>query len=294
MRTTLRNATAALLLLAAAPLSAGFVLKQTAKSEGEGGMSHTTRISIDTGGAKIEFLDSNNPLMPAGSYMLMQPDNDAMILVNPEKKTWSEFDLQAMTQAMSGMMAGMNSGQEGGGGEREFSKPVVEKLLEEAGETILGHPTKHFRYHLKWSMTMSMAPGMALITENDSIEDTWVATDLKIDPKIARSFQGFGAAMEIPKELKEIVEAQKQLFEGVPLRRVQNGTTKFTGTGMMAMMAKSMAKHGDKPTKTTFEVVELSEEKVPASVFEVPAGYTETEMMSPDMKMPDMNRRGSN
>ena len=293
MRTSFRIAFAAALLLAAAPLSAGFVMKQTMKSDGEGAMSQTSRFSIDTGGAKIEFLDSNNPLMPAGSYMLMQPDNDAMILVNPEKRTYSEFDLAAMTQAMTGMMAGMNSGQEGGGGEREFSKPVVEKLLEEAGEPMLGHPTTHYRYHLKWSMTMTMAPGMALISENDSIEDTWVATDVKVDPKIARAFQGFGAGMTMPKELEAIAAAQKQVFEGVPMRRIQKGTMKFTGTGMMAMMAKQMAKHGDKPTTTTFEVVEFSEEKIPASVFSIPAGYTETEMMSPDMKMPDMNRRSN-
>lgn len=294
MRTTFRSAFAALLLLAAAPLSAGFVLKQTAKSEGEGGMNQTTRVSIDTGGAKIEFLDSSNPLIPAGAYMLIQPDNDAMILVNPEKKTYSEFDLAAMTQAMSGMMGGMHGGEQGGG-EREYTKPVVEKLLEEAGEPILGRPTKHYRYHLKWSMSMSMAPGMALVTENDSIEDTWVTTDIRIDPKMAKNFQGgFSGGMTVPKELEEIVAAQKQMYEGIPLRRIQKGTTKFTGTGMMAMMAKQMAKHGDKPTTTTFEVVELSEEKVPASAFSIPAGYTETEMMSPDMKMPDMNRRGNN
>jgi hypothetical protein len=193
---------------------------------------------------------------------------------------------------MSGMMGGAPGGPgQPGGGEREFSKPVVEKLLEEPGEPILGRPTKHVRYHLKWSMTMTMAPGMAMIMENDSVEDSWIATDLQIDPKIARNFQSFGAGLAMPKELEEIVAAQKETMQGVPLRRIQKGTMKMTGTGMMAMMAKQMSKHGDKPVTTTFEVVELSEESVPASTFSVPAGYTETEMMAPGMKMPDMNRR---
>ena len=60
---------------------------------------------------------------------------------------------------------------------------------------------------------------------------------------------------------------------------------------MAKMMAKSMAKQNDaEPTKTTFEVTELSEEKVPAAAFSIPPGYTETELMAPGMKMPDMNR----
>jgi hypothetical protein len=60
---------------------------------------------------------------------------------------------------------------------------------------------------------------------------------------------------------------------------------------MAAMMARSMGGGDDKPTTTTMEVTELSEEKVPAAVFAIPAGYTETELMAPNMKMPDMNRQ---
>jgi hypothetical protein len=245
------------------------------------------RMSADTGGAKIELLNSNNPMMPAGSYLLLRPDDDAMLLVNPEKKTYSEFDLAALSQAMSGLMGG-------GGGDAprpEFSEPVVEKLVEEAGEPILGRPTKHFRYHLKWSMTMTMAPGMAMIIENDSIEDSWVTTDLKLDPKIARNFENMGAGMALPKDLEKVVAAQKEVMQGgLPLKRVVKGTTRTTGTGLMAAMASRMAGNQG-PTTTTFEVVELSEEKIPAAVFAIPAGYTETEMMSPAMKMPDMNRQ---
>jgi hypothetical protein len=287
-----RSWTAAVCLVAfaVAPASAGLVFKQTMKTEGESGMSQTARVWFDTGGVKMEFLDSDNPMMPAGSYLLMQPDSDVLILVNPEKKTFAEFDLAALTQAVGSMMAGMGAGDPSASGQREQSKPVVEKLLEEEGETILGRPTKHYRYRFQWSTTMTMAPGMAMIIENDSIEDTWVATDLELDPKLARSFEGFAAGLSLPKDVKEIIAAQKQMLHGVPLRRIQKGTTKITGTGMMAMMAKQASKHGSGPTTTTIEVVELSEEKVPASTFAVPAGYTETEMIAPGMKMPDMNR----
>ena len=59
---------------------------------------------------------------------------------------------------------------------------------------------------------------------------------------------------------------------------------------MARMMAKSAAKQeAEGPQTTTFEVTELSEQTVPASVFAIPPGYTETELMAPGMQMPNMN-----
>lgn len=279
----------ALALFGTGAASAGLMFKQVSKGGGEKGFDMATRVSIDTGGAKFEFLDSSNPMMPAGSYMLMRPDDDSIYLVNPEKKTYAAFDMGAMMQSMTAMM--QPPGGQGGEGapKTEASKPIVEKLLEEDGGTILGRPTKHFRYHLKWTMTMTVAPGMAMITDNDQIQDSWVA-DIPIDPKIARNFENLGAGLALPDDMKELAEAQKETMKGLPLKRVTVNKTHVTGTGMMAAMAKMMAKDGDKPTTTTFEVVELSEAKIPASEFAIPKGYTETEMMSPGMKMPDMNK----
>ena len=80
------------------------------------------------------------------------------------------------------------------------------------------------------------------------------------------------------------------------LADAMKGADVFAGVSVKGVvtkdMAKSMAKQNDdKPTTTGYEVTELSEEKVPASTFAIPAGYTETEMMAPGMKMPDMNRQ---
>lgn len=292
-RSTFAFRTFALLGLAtlvATAASAGLVFKQVARTEGgQGGFNQTTRVSLDTGGAKVEFLDSNNPLMPAGSYMLIRPDDDAMILVDPAKKTYASFDVGALMQSMSAMM-NPAGGPGGEGMKPEASKPVIEKLLEEDGGTILGRKTKHFRYRMQWTMTMTLAPGMAMVMENDQLEDTWVA-DLQIDPKIARNFENMSAGMSLPKEFQELAAAQREMTKGLPLKRTTVTKTNVTGTGMMAAAAKMMAKDSSKPSTMTFEVVELAEEKVPASVFAIPAGYTETEMMSPGMKMPDMNRR---
>jgi hypothetical protein len=284
MRSVVR--TAVLALAFAAPASAGLTFKQVVSSSGEHGMNQTVRVSFDTGGARIEFLDSGNPMLPVGGYILMRPDDDAMILVNPKEKTYASFDLAALMGAMRPLMGGAEGGQPM---IRSGGKPTIEKLLEEDGGAILGRPTKHVRYHTVTSVVMEIAPGMAMTTETDATEDTWVA-EMPLDKKVLRALSSFGGAA-IPEELADLVEAQKELNKGLPMKRVVKSTTRTTGTGLMAMMAKQANAAGDKPTTTTFEIVELLEEKVPASAFAIPAGYTETEILSPGMKMPDMNRR---
>ena len=271
------------------PASAGLVFTQETTAEGETAkyLNMTIRTWIDAGGAKMEFLSSGNPLMAAGSYMLIQPDADAMLLVNPKEKTYTSLDFSQLMGSMSQM-----TGSESGGGERKVADPIVEKLLEEDGGTILGRPTRHFRWRTQYTVRIAAGMGIEMETATDQTEDVWVA-DIKIDPKIMRSFEGMGAGAALPAELQKIVDAAKQTQTGFPLKRivVATGKTTTTGSGMMAkMMAKSMAKQGgDKPTTTIYQVTELSEEKVPASTFAIPAGYPETEMMAPGMKMPNMN-----
>jgi len=288
---TLSTLACVLALALTGPAAAGLVFTQETIAEGEAAkvLNMTMRTWIDTGGAKMEFLSSGNPLMAAGSYMLIQPDADAMLLVNPKDKTYTSLDFSQLLGSMSQMTGG-----ESGGGKRKVADPIVEKLLEEDGGTILGRPTRHFRWRTRYTTRIAAGMGLEMETATDQTEDVWVA-DLKIDPKILRSFEGMGAGVALPEELQKVVDAAKQTQKGFPLKRIVVATSKTTttGTGMMAkMMAKSLKNQdGEKPTNTTYVVTELSEEKVPASMFSIPAGYTETEMMAPGMKMPDMNQQ---
>ncbi len=264
-----------LALCLAVPAVAGIVFTQEIRGEGEAAefQNMTMRTSIDTGGAKMEILASGNPMMGAGSYILIQPDADAMLLVNPKEKTYASLDIGAMMGSMSQMMGGSDPNAQQGGVPRKVADPIVEKLLEEDGGTILGRPTRHFRWRTRYTMTMSPGMGMDMAIATDQTEDVWVA-DLAIDPKLMRSFEGMGAGAALPADLQKIVDAAKQTQTGFPLKRIVVATSKteMTGSGMMAkMMAKSMAKqNSDKPTTTTFEVTELAEERVPASVFAIP------------------------
>lgn len=268
----------------AAPASAGLVFTQEIKGEGEAAkfQNMTMRSWIDTGGAKMEFVSSANPMMGAGTYLLIQQDADAMLLVNPKEKTYASFDVGQMMGSMGQMMGGQE------GIKMSFSDPIVEKLVEEDGGVLLGRPTRHFRWRTRYTMTMAMPMGMSMVMATDQTQDIWVA-DIALDARIMRSFENIGAGASLPPEFQKLVEAAKQQQRGFPLKMVTVSSTKSTGTGMMAKM---MARSGsEEPSTSTMVVTELSEERVPASVFAIPAGYTETELMAPSMKMPDMNRQ---
>lgn len=268
----------------AAPASAGLVFTQEIQGEGEAAkfQNMTMRSWIDTGGAKMEFVSSANPMMAAGSYLLIQADADAMLMVNPKEKTYASFDIAQMMGSMGQMMGGQE------GMQMSFSDPIVEKLVEEDGGALLGRPTRHFRWRTRYTMTMTLGMGMSMAIATDQTQDVWVA-DIAIDAKIQRSFEHMGAGASLPGDFQKLVEAAKQQQTGFPLKMVTVSSSKSTGTGMMAKM---MARAGNEaPTTSTMLVTELKEERVPASVFAIPPGYTETEMMAPNMKMPDMNRR---
>ena len=268
----------------AAPASAGLVFTQEIKGEGEAAkfQNMTMRSWIDTGGAKMEFVSSANPMMGAGTYLLIQQDADAMLLVNPKEKTYASFDVGQMMGSMGQMMGGQE------GIKMSFSDPIVEKLVEEDGGVLLGRPTRHFRWRTRYTMTMAMPMGMSMVMATDQTQDIWVA-DIALDARIMRSFENIGAGASLPPEFQKLVEAAKQQQRGFPLKMVTVSSTKSTGTGMMAKM---MARSGsEEPSTSTMLVTELSEERVPASVFAIPAGYTETELMAPRLKMPDMNRQ---
>lgn len=280
----------ALVASLSSPASAGLVFTQQIRGDGDAAkyQSMTMRTSIDTGGAKMEILSSGNPMMEEGNYILIQPDADAMLLVNPEEKSYASLDLGQLLGAVGQMMGG----QESQAPAKKYPDPVVEKLLEEDGGTMLGRPTRHFRWRTQYTMGMNLPMGMSMEVATDQTEDVWVA-DIAIDPKILRSFEKMGAGAALPENFQKIVEAAKKTQTGFPLKRILVSKTKSTstGTGMMArMMAKSAAKQeAEGPQTTTFEVTELSEQKIPASAFAIPPGYTETELLAPGMAMPNMN-----
>jgi hypothetical protein len=267
------TAAAGLLLGYSTAVFAGTSFTQVTTVDGQ--RVATTKIVADGGNAKAEFVETaaENPFMPAGSYMLIAGGD--MYLVNPAARTYSRFDT-AMLEGMSQMM-----------GRMEISDVAFEKVLDEAGESILGHPTRHYQFKSSWSMGMQ---GMPMKTELSVVEDLWVTTAVAM-PEVPTAFAGGAGGM--PEQVQALVDAQgSRNVDGFPLKQVSVQTTKMNmGAlgGLGARMAAGMAGAGGGATTTTIEVTELAQVDVPAATFELPAGYQETAPFQNGPALPSLN-----
>lgn len=269
--------------LASAPAQAGWSFKQTVTNVGGRGAEQAnsvSRVQIEGDDARIEFEKMmENPMFSKGGYMLMRGSAPkGFFLVNPEKKTYSKFDPEGLNQAMSPMTHG-----EGSGMKMTVSDAKFEKVLEEAGEPLLGRPTTHYRYRKSYVMTMEMA-NMKMVTGHDVVEDTWLTSTVEMGGAgLGKVMRGMGGA-GMGAELEKLAALEREKAHGFPLRTITVDHSTPQGKGMMARMMG-----GKEQTLTmTMEVSELEHREIAASVFAIPAGYTETQMMQPRSQAPNL------
>jgi len=251
-----------LALAAAAPAWAG--MHYTAASDAEDQRGHAMKMQVEgwvSGGkAKVVFEQSDNPLMKSGSYLLTKDGGHTLYLVNPEDKTYALWDMNAMLGVLGGVMNGMGPFLK-----FEFSDPKGEQLSEEDGGTVVGLPTRHYKFRTSYSMKMRVL-GMGNSADTVTDEDIWATTKLQ-DPGL-----GVWLRHDPPKTGNEhfdkliAAEAQKKRVSGFPLKTVTTTTT--------------TQKRGKQTvTHRTLEVTLLETKSIPDSTFAIPAGYKETQML---------------
>jgi hypothetical protein len=223
-----------------------------------------------TDGTKLKTLVTTaveNPMMPPGSYILV--NEQGMYLVNPSASTFARFDVS--------MFAGMAQALNESGLTFEFKDIGIEKTLDEAGESIEGYSTRHYQFKSTWKMVMAGSP---MTTQVDSVEDIWTTTELAIPLQASMQF----GQSSLPPSVQELANAQGlRNVEGFPLRTITAQTTKMDmgmkglGAGLAQRMANRAMGGGGNVT-TTIEIKDIEEVDVPAETFEIPAGYTETQL----------------
>ena len=244
-----------LVTLVAAQAFAGVYFKSVTKTEGaQGEMGDSTVkgwMSGDTG--KVEFIESGSPITEAGSYLITKDGGKTVYLVNPKEKSYMKWDMESMMGMAGGAMKMMNM---------KFSEPKVEKLGEDNGGLVAGLPTTHYKVRTSYSMEMKfmgMRKSSAIVTE----EDIWSTSEL------VEAALGMWFKKNPPKtgdaQLDSLIAKQMDTVKGFPLKRI-------TVTTSTDEKGKSQV------TKTVMEVKELQAMPVPASTFEIPAGYKETQM----------------
>ncbi len=257
---------ACVLGLLASTANAGYYYEAVTTTDSEddrGDSQMTVAVWAEGDAAKIEFSQGDETgFFGPGTYMLTKDGGELMYLVNTEDKTYAEFNLGEMMNFASQAMQGM-----GNMFRMEFTDVYSEKLGEGPGMPILGYSTKHLRFRSGYTMRMAVM-GMKQEQKVDMEQEMWtndsIATPafdvwMRPDKRMTGMFEG----------LDEMMEAEFSKVEGVPLKSV----THMTMTNKKGRATRS--------TSTT-EVTDLRQENIPDSTFEIPADYTETQLM-PDM-----------
>lgn len=247
----------------AAPAEAGSHYKSVTRiqNEGQDPMTIASEAWIEGDDAKIVFTESANPLAPAGSYLLTRDGGKGIVLVDPEEKTWTPWDVEAMLGSIGAIFQSMGPVLD-----FEVSNLEVEKLAEEPGGTIHGLPTTHYRYRTTYDLEMKVI-GIRRTNSTEQVQDVW-STDALEDA-------GFDVWLrKAPKtgfaEIDELLEAEMSKVHGVALKMEQVTTM----TGEKGTRSST--------SRTSMEVTELERGvSIPPGTFEIPAGYTRTEMTVP-------------
>jgi len=260
--------------VAATPAWAGLEFTVVTKTEGGENASMGNMVmnaQAEGGQARMEFVETNNPMFRQGSYLLVNAKGE-MTIVDPENKTYAKLDLAAMMEGMGGAMDAMAKA----GFKLEFKDPKVEKLLEEPGGEILGYPTTHYRWHTTYTTVMHIPIMGAKTMSGDSVEDVWSTTAIGLPAQTEKAFQSMGQN-QFSGEMKKMIDAAKVTMTGFQLKRV--------------VVTKGQGGKGSQTTTT--EVTKLQKANIPATRFEIPAGYTETDLMQPQKgpAMPDLKEQ---
>ncbi len=235
---------------------------ETNNSAGAGNQRIVVDAIVAGNQARVQFLESNSPLLAKGGYLITKDGGKVILMVNPEDKTFTRWDPEAMLKLAGGVMNGM-----GGLVKMEFTQPKVEKLVDEDGGSLLGLPTHHVKIRTSYSMQVRVL-GMKNQSDSVSVQDVWFTRSLN-DAGL-----GVWLRRDPPKsgnaELDKLIVSQMGTIDGLPLKMI----TETTSTG---------GRKGDKTTttKVSMEVTELDTHAPAPSPgsFDVPAGYKEVSMV---------------
>lgn len=213
---------------------------------------------VDGDSAKIEFQDvAQAGLFQAGSYLVTTDAGDTLYLIDPEKMTITTIDFDQIMGMAGSMMEAM-----GGVVNMEFGDFSSEKISEESGGDILGYATTLSRYRTGYTMSISVM-GFGRESRIDTDNQVWCSDDF--DAGGLRVWLRPDRFRTGNDELDQMIRQQYEAMDCLPLRNE---------------IVTTMSGNGDTTVTTTkTEVVQIREEDVAASVFELPTGYEEVSLM---------------
>jgi hypothetical protein len=282
--------------LAAVPaFPAGLQFTEVSNSGSHGG---TTKIQVVADGAhfKATFIENSQGIPPVGTYVVGTGDGE-MFIVSPATKAYARFDREqfaGMGQQAAGQAKQAHEKAERAGVKHTIENYKLEKLVDEAGPTTFGVPTRHYRYRVSYQdvMRMSGAP-MAMTNNIEEVHEFWSTTALGEAAKVPDFRGGAGGESTGLESADKALEAERVMAKhGMMLKSIVGNKASMGGMGMMNPLAMLGRGRGSNKA-TTREIVALDRVDPPRGTFELPKDYQETDMMSlftaAGGQMPDLN-----
>ncbi|MBK5187581.1 MAG: hypothetical protein JJD97_05010 [Gemmatimonadaceae bacterium] len=239
-------------------------------------MTMTGKGMVAGGNARIEFTDVNMPQMRAqggpfaeGSYILFKGATKEFIVVDTKQKQYAEMNQDGLMQLTSALTNIVKF---------EMSNVHVDANRVQPDTTVDGYKTMHYRLTQAYHMKMSVA---FIHHENDvnSSMDYYYAPqfDDLINPYLSSGWSSSSNFFNNADYTSQLKAATAKLHHGVPVMVVMHST------------------HTDKKGKTEsgttiMHTTNLVRGDVPASMFEIPAGYTKYE---PPAAAPDASAQNA-
>ena len=263
-----------------------FIMKGTSKSTGNKEQVTMRGKGTYAGDdAKIEIIEASSSAGGQdtyggkGSYFVVKDGGKVMYMVSPKDKQYMKWDMAAMLAGMSKMVNAV-----GGLVKMQISDVHIEAHDLGPGETVQGFPTHHYQMVQNYTMSASVF-GHKSTTKTESTVDYYFAPSLKIANPFVSSGQQMAAMSQFDmfnnSDFKsQLTAAEAKLpHNGVPLKMVTTNV--------------STDDKGKKETSTSsMEMINFHPTNVPASTFEMPAGYTEVQM--PTFNVPSGATAGAN
>lgn len=240
-----------LILLCAATAAAQFSFVLT---ERVGGKSSTAKGFADGAKFRLEPQQSTADDDPHGMYVISVDGGRIVYMVNPERQEFGRIDTHTlMAKAAEELKARMKEAT------LQFESPKVATLLAEAGETIEGHPTRHYKLRISYTLHYLKNDLSSSYVE---YQDLWMATDIEQegatnlliyfrpsgDPRIDLAWQ------------HEVAQ-----IRGFPLRQV-------------TLRTEVNEEGNSRVARITREMTHVQTGAVPASLFVLPTGYKEVQL----------------
>jgi hypothetical protein len=249
----------------------------TASGDADGSARQMTQTLAEGGKLKTVFLESQNPMTPAGSYLLYT-GGDLVVLVDPARNTLTHMEVAAMKAFPPEDGDTVVPAAAPGNGAAEVVDVALIQLLDEPGPRMLDFPTRHYRYEFSYTLRQRLG-GAPDIEDTRVLErhEFWATSAIEDAPAMTaiRVERIAGAQDDELRRALEDAEAH-MAAHGLVLKRI-------------VLRDSSRKAAGTVTERISTEVTELRRATVASSEFELPKGYAETEMFAPDVGgMPDM------